>query len=364
MSSSSLRILALEPYYGGLRKAVMQCIMRNSHHQWTLLKLPARRVERRLEAAARWFAELIQRDHLDQDCDLLFTGEMMNVSELQRACPRLAKCASVVYFHDNQVPAEPEDERGSQLDFVNINNAMGATEIWFNSQWHLDTFLDRAAALIQRHPDLAGLSPISELRAKSQVVLPPTDLVRCGKILETNPKLEKVPRSLLIDTRGANIPLLVKCLQSLQQRDKSMTFFIVGPQRGIPDAIPRIAIDSRDENAQLEALHKAMVYLSLRNGATTDELLLLSRAADCYPVVPDSGLFAELLPQSMHMGCLHDSTADSIVGRILDGWYLERPEGHQDETREILSQVEAIRACRVIDGMLDEVAVGQALRTA
>jgi hypothetical protein len=364
MSSSSLRILALEPYFGGLRKQVLQCMMQHSHHEWTLLKLPARRVERRLAAASRWFAEIIQRDHLDQDCDLLFTGEMLNVAELLRAVPRLSRCASVVYFQDNQLPAEAKDDRDSQLDFVNINNAMGATEIWFNSQWHLDTFLERAAALIQRQPDLAGANPISELRAKSQVVLPPTDLLRCGKVLEKNPDLKKEPRSLLVDTRNTSIPLLVKCLQLLIQRDKTMTFFIVGSQRGIPESIPRVAVDGRDEAAQLQALHRSMVYLSLRYGSTTDELLLSSIASDCYPVVPDAGIFAEMLPQSLHLGCLHDGTPDSIVGRILDGWYLERPVGHEDETREILAQVESIRACRVIDGLLDEVAVGQALRTA
>src|SRR3712207_4283115 len=54
-----LDILAIEPFYGGVRRNMLEAMVRCSRHRWNVLKLPARRVERRLTSAARWFAELL-----------------------------------------------------------------------------------------------------------------------------------------------------------------------------------------------------------------------------------------------------------------------------------------------------------------
>ena len=40
LQSIQLDILALEPFFGGARKAMLETIMRHSRHRWTLLKLP------------------------------------------------------------------------------------------------------------------------------------------------------------------------------------------------------------------------------------------------------------------------------------------------------------------------------------
>ena len=105
--SSRLEILALEPFFGGSRRAMLEAIMRGSRHQWTLMKLPARRMERRLEAAAQWFAEQMSRHDFGK-ADVVFTSEALNLFELQRLVPRLARRPAVVYFHDNQLP-EPHE---------------------------------------------------------------------------------------------------------------------------------------------------------------------------------------------------------------------------------------------------------------
>ena len=52
MAKRQLDILALEPFYGGVRKAVVEAVTRYSRHRWKVLKLPARKMERRLAVAA------------------------------------------------------------------------------------------------------------------------------------------------------------------------------------------------------------------------------------------------------------------------------------------------------------------------
>ena len=88
MASPNLRILALEPYFDAGRRHVFMSMIGRSRHEWTLLTLPPRRVERRLAVASRWFAEQINRD-VPGSFDVLFVGEMLNLPDLHRCVPRL-----------------------------------------------------------------------------------------------------------------------------------------------------------------------------------------------------------------------------------------------------------------------------------
>src|SRR5579862_8481051 len=106
--TDQLHILALEPFYGGLRKSVLEMLIKNSRHHWTLLKLPPRRMERRLAAAANWFSEQLAR-HWAGRVDVLFTSEAMNLADLVRLLPVLSQKPSVVYFHSNQLPDIPPE---------------------------------------------------------------------------------------------------------------------------------------------------------------------------------------------------------------------------------------------------------------
>src|SRR5437588_7307741 len=128
--SSQLDILALEPFFGGIRRHMLEAIVRCSRHRWTVLKLPPRRIERRLSAAANWFAEQLSR-HWVGRVDLVFTSEAMNLANLFHLVPALEGHPAVVYFHDNQLP-DLSTFRDDPLDLVNLNTATAATELWFN----------------------------------------------------------------------------------------------------------------------------------------------------------------------------------------------------------------------------------------
>jgi hypothetical protein len=361
MAAQQLEILALEPYYDGARRQMLQTVLRLSHHNWTLLKLPARRVERRLAASARWFAELLGRGGEADACNLLFASEMLNLPDLQRLIPRLARVPSIVYFHDNQTPGA-EMETTSPLDTVNLNSAMAATEVWFNSQWHQDSFLAKTESLVARVPEIRGRNPVSELRTKSMVVPPPVDLGKVYAVAGASPQ-PKDPRTLFVDLRGGvDVALLATVLERLDVRGEPYNLITVGPQKGLPQKLARAQLSDR-EAAQYAGLHAAGIYLALRPAATSDELVAPALVAGCWPVVPDTGLYAELLPPAMHLMCFHDGTVESIVNRILDGWYAERPMGWEYEQLEILTQRDAITSVRLIDDLLSEVASGRTIGT-
>src|SRR5437868_412059 len=46
--SRQLDILAIEPFHGGARRSMLEAIARYSRHRWRILKLPPRKMHRRL----------------------------------------------------------------------------------------------------------------------------------------------------------------------------------------------------------------------------------------------------------------------------------------------------------------------------
>ena len=247
--SSQLDILALEPFYGGVRKAMLETVMRVSRHRWTLLKLPARRMERRLTVAAHWFAEQLSR-HWAGRLDVLFTSEAINLFDLKRILPDIASKPSVVYFHDNQLP--PHDRTGptKNIELVNLSTAQAATELWFNSDWHQQHFFRRANALVQRHPELSSRRPIPEMQNKSRVMHPPVQLNFASQIHFPAP-VRRQPRTILTHSYENDLKLLNLGLSALQASGEKFNVINIGPLRDISDHLPRIAIEQLDEMASL-----------------------------------------------------------------------------------------------------------------
>src|SRR5688500_10918615 len=109
---------------------MLEVLIRCSRHRWTLLKLPPRRLERRLSAAAQWFAEQLSRHGVGR-VDLVFASDALNLSDLLRLVPELSDKPAIVYFHENQLPMPGQTGRVPN-ELVNLNTASAATEIWFN----------------------------------------------------------------------------------------------------------------------------------------------------------------------------------------------------------------------------------------
>lgn len=353
--SSQLDILALEPFYGGARRAMLDTVMRYSRHRWTLLKLPPRRIDRRLQAAAIWFSEQLSR-HWAGRVDVLFVGEAMNLSDLLKLTPVLAHKPSVVYFHDNQLPG-PDSFTESPLDMVNLISAMAATELWFNSDFHLRSFARAAGSMVERHPEIAGRSPLAELDSKSSLMLPPVDLSQAREFVGAAPRNM---RTIFIDTRGADMQLLNTALGILVRRNLKFDLITVGPLKGLDADFPRRPIAENDEEQQIGALHEAGVLLSTRLRATTDHHAVRGLALGCRPVFPNSGVYPELLPAALHPQGLYDGTsADRLANCIHNVWHMAPPSGYEDELDQILHQFSAIEACRAMDHRLEELATGR-----
>jgi hypothetical protein len=360
--SSQLDILALEPFYGGVRKSMLETVMRCSRHRWTLLKLPPRRIERRLSAAAHWFAEQLSR-HWAGRLDLLFTSEAMNLADLIRLIPELQAKPSVVYFHDNQLPDPDTGENSSAFDLVNLNTAQAALELWFNSEFHINLFAYRAAAMVERHPELSSRNPVPAMLAKSRVMFTPYDLHLPSSLLATNP-VKRQRQTIFVNTRDADMDLLNLGLATLAMRGERFKLLTVGPVEKLSNDFARMTIDENDEIAQANAMLRADVYLSTHRWAPVDMSAVRALTAGCWPVVPEDGVYGEIIPKQARSRCLYDATADSLASRIQDVWHLEPEDGAEVQRafQEAIKPFDAITACRAIDERLSALATRYSAR--
>jgi hypothetical protein len=359
MASTQLDILALEPFFGGARKAMLETIMRYSRHRWTLLRLPPRRIERRLAASAHWFAEQISR-HWVGRLDLVFTSEAMNLGDLTRLVPELRQKPTIVYFHENQLPPVGSDAT-SPLHLVNLTTAAAATEIWFNSLFHLKTFLRKASSLVERHSELSNRNPLPALTGKAQLMPPPVDMTLDHDVLQQE-LVQRDPRLLFIDTRDANVRLLNDALVMLRRRGEKYSLVTVGPVEGLNEDLPRTTISERDEDSQIRALHRAGVLVSARPQAASDHYAVRALNAGCWPIFPDSGVYPELLPESLHKCCLYaDAAAERLVNQVQNGWLIEQPSSYHKDVSQVLDRFNALQACHAMDERLEQIAVGHSV---
>lgn len=335
---------------------MLDAISRCSRHRWTILKLPARRIERRLLVSATWFAEVLSRNEIG-NVDLIFASEALNLAEFFRLCPDLSDRPAVVYFHDNQLP----DPRGGRLDtptdLVNLNSANAATEIWFNSLYNLKTFLSRASGLVSRHRELQDRNPMPGLAAKAHLVPPPLDLTQALEIASDHPMPH--PRAVLVDARGDDQEAVATALADLHKKNEKMALGVIGRLKGLPESLKYTSIPERDDYAHLKALLNSSILLSTRENAASCELTIRALAMGRLPIVPCSGVYPELMPEALHSYCFHDGSAESVAEQLLNAWYTERPMGFDMHAEDVLTQFDALRACRVIDERLESLAAAE-----
>jgi hypothetical protein len=352
-----LDILALEPYFGGIRRNMLETLVRTSRHRWMLLTLPPRRIERRLAAAAHWFSEQIARSAVGP-FDLLFTCDALNLADLYRLCPAVTGHPSVVYFHGNQLPDPSRFDPDSILDLTNLTSATAATEIWFNSQYHAGSFMDGVAGLVAVHEELQSRNPVQDLQAKLRMVPPPVDL-NWARETASQLALDRDPNALFLETRDANLDLLNAALTTLHKQKHPINLWVTGPVDQLTDCFPRQVIAEADVPGQIRALLTCGTFVSTKIAVPFDENAVRAMSLGCRPVLPHTGVYPEIVPHNLQSECLYDMSPESLAAHIHEAMYL-LPIYRLDELTARLRNFDAITACGVIDDRLDQLAADHA----
>lgn len=175
-----MNALVINPYDTGSHRQWAKGIIEHLGDVWPgkieLWTLPGRNWKWRMFGACATFAERATETSMIPD--FVITTDMMNVASFRGMLPESWKSTKVIqYFHENQLTypwSENDKEKAEGHDrsygFINIQSAMAADELWFNSTFHQSVFFDSAQAFISQLPDATQSYSIPRLRQKSKVV--------------------------------------------------------------------------------------------------------------------------------------------------------------------------------------------------
>ena len=171
-----MKLLFIEPFYGGSHKNFADGLISYSRHAIDLVTLPARFWKWRMRGAALHFIGSV-RDFSRYEG--IITTDMIDLTDLMAlAGPSFPPC--LVYFHENQLtyPPAPGETMDFQYGMTNITTALSSKSVLFNSQSHLDAFLQAVSCLMKRMPD-ARIGFAEKVIAKKAKVLYPGCALNC-----------------------------------------------------------------------------------------------------------------------------------------------------------------------------------------
>ncbi len=325
-----MKILTLEPYYGGSHKAFLDGWIQYSRHEWTVLSLPPWKWKWRMRHAAITLAsQTSEKIREGGKWDIIFCSDMLNLAEYLGLVPQpIQKLPSVVYFHENQLtyPVAHPQEFDFHYVLTNLITALAATEVWFNSSYHQNIFLDELPVFLKRMPDFQPLETVGDIRNKSFVRYPGIDQLPKRRTRTPGPiRIVWAARW----EHDKNPELFFKSLRILKAKNIEFRISVMGEQfRQVPevfdfarqefaDSIDRWGYQKERQDYE-NALLEADVFVSTADHEFFGFSVLEGAAAGAFPLVPKKLAYPETLElDSGNEDFYFNSEPDQLAERLI-----------------------------------------------
>ncbi len=302
-----MRILALEPYYGGSHKAFLDGWSGVSRHDWSVFKLAAYKWKWRMRHSAITFADQIKQcGDKGREWDLIFCSDMLNLAEFIGLAPEaVQKLPAVVYFHENQLtyPVRFESERDYQFAMTNMTTALSAKSVWFNSAFHRDSFLEALATFLGKMPDCQPTDAVERIRSKTLIYPPGVNAI------ESRKKRKAGPLRILWAARwehDKNPEDFFEALKIMKAAGTEFRVSVIGEQfRQVPEVFgwaKRHFVEHIDRWGYQEsrpeyekALEEADVFVSTANHEFFGLSAVEAALAGAYPILPKRLSYPEIM---------------------------------------------------------------------
>jgi glycosyltransferase involved in cell wall biosynthesis len=195
VQSTKMQILIVEPYFTGSHEAWAKGYAGHSCHDVQILSLPGCNWKWRMKGGAVTLAkQFMQKEYAP---DLIIATDMLDLTTFMAlTTKKTAGIPVVIYFHENQLtyPWLPTDrdlkhKRDDNYSFINFVSCLAADRIYFNSVYHMESFLDEVPRFLKHYRDYNELDSVDHIRAKSKVLYLGMDLKR----FDESPRQELSP---------------------------------------------------------------------------------------------------------------------------------------------------------------------------
>jgi glycosyltransferase involved in cell wall biosynthesis len=376
-----IKILALEPYYGGSHRAFLDNWRDRSMHDWTLLTLPATKWKWRMRHSSVTLAEqakeLISKG---AHWDLILATDMLNLAEFKGLIdPDVARLPAVAYFHENQLtyPTQGDEKRDYHFAMNNLVSCLAADQVWFNSKFHRNSFVSAVDEWLTRMPDNCLPGAAETIKSRS-LVMP-----QGYEAMPERPDRKKGPLRILWSGRweyDKNPDCFFAALRLLKDKRVAFRLSVIGQQfSGCPaifeharnefaDSIDRWGYQpTRDE--YVACLHEADVVVSTAQHEFFGVAAVEAIAAGARPLLPRRLAYPEILGGGDNLDpdpFLYDGTVTNLVRRLRElSAQIETTSLQDDDFVRLQSRIRRLdydRLAPFLDNGLDEVLSGGSAR--
>ena len=307
-----MRVLLVEPYYGGSHKVWANGYRDHSAHTVDLLTLPAQFWKWRMQGGAVTLARLYRE--LAAHPAVLLVSEMIDLA-LFRALSGDAdgRRPVALYMHENQLtyPQNTRQRHGWQYGFINYASALAADAVYFNSGFHRRSFLEALPRMLKHFGDYHELQTVDEIERKASVLPPGVRLQRLDRYRVARPpgppiilwnhrwEADKNPRlflQALYALADEGVPFRVALVGENIRRSPGE--FVLARERLGARVIRYGYVETFAEYARL--LWQADYVISSAYQDFFGIAVVEAMYCGCIPLLPDRLNYPALIPQEYH----------------------------------------------------------------
>lgn len=318
--NAPMRVLFIEPFYGGSHRAFADGIIAHSTHDITLLSLPEGEWRRRMRRGAQELAALA--DALTGEFDAIVATDMLDVAAfLALTRPRFAHTPVLLYFHENQFtyPRIRGTKLNSWFGQINYLSALAADRVAFNSAFHREEFLAALRTLAGQPNNWLVPESIETIAERSSVLPVGLDFDWLDGLLE-----RREPPTIAWNSRWEfdKAPeMFARTATWLAEEDIPFRLALCGDPGPNPHpALVELRAALGDRVVQSGLVEDRAEYARILRGSeivvstSRHEFfgigMVEAMYAGCLPIAPHALNYPALVPEELHARCLYLSEAE------------------------------------------------------
>jgi len=336
-----MEVLLIEPYFVGSHRAWVEGYTRHSRHTVRVLALPGRFWKWRMHGGAVTLARRFREE--DHYPDLILATDMLDLSTFLALTRDVMHNVPVaLYFHENQLtyPMRGRDKRDLHYGFINYASALLADTVFFNSAFHLESFFEELPHFLKHFPDYNELNTVSQLRAKSEVLLLGLDLRRHDAYQSARTRAGAP--AIVWNHRweyDKNPQEFFRALYALQGMGLEFTLILLGEsfrvkpeeflkaRERLPDRVLHFGY-AEDFASYSDWLWRGDLCISTAHHEFFGVAMAEAIYCGCYPILPNRLVYPDLIPKEFHTACLYDDFG-GLIDRARDFLTGERPSDRE-----------------------------------
>jgi glycosyltransferase involved in cell wall biosynthesis len=322
-----MKVLALEPWYGGSHRNFLEGLIAHSSHEFLPITMAARFWKWRMHGGAVTMArKALQALEEGFKPDLIFATDMVNLPAFMALTRgHFDRVPVVFYLHENQLtyPIPEGKERDNTYAYINYLSALSADHVVFNSAFHYNEFMEALPVLLRAFPDHTHLHTVSEIRERSSVLHLGMNLQAHDAYAHAYPQHSwgpgMAPPIVLWNQRweyDKNPEAFFRLMNRLDDVGCSFRLILAGEHfeeqpYEFEQAFERYAERilhygyAEDFAEYSRLLHRADLLVSTSIHEFFGIAIMEAIYCGCHPLLPNRLSYPELVPESLHRPLLH-----------------------------------------------------------